>query len=75
MFLTIGYLIGGIITVEYTFSYPGMGTVIANAVAVEDYPVMQAAFYVITIVVLLANLSADLIYPLVDPRVSYATSV
>jgi peptide/nickel transport system permease protein len=72
VFLSIGYLIGGIITVEYTFSYPGMGTIIAQSVAIEDFPVMQAAFYVITIVVLLSNLAADLIYPLIDPRVSYA---
>jgi peptide/nickel transport system permease protein len=72
MFLSVGYLIGGIITVEYAFSYPGMGTIIAQSVAIEDFPVMQAAFYVITIVVLLSNLAADLIYPLIDPRVSYA---
>ena len=72
MFLSVGYLIGGIITIEYAFSYPGMGTVIAQAVTVEDFPVMQAAFYVITIVVLLSNLAADLFYPLIDPRVSYA---
>ena len=71
MFLTVGSLIGGIITVEYTFSYPGMGTVIANSVAIQDYPVMQAAFYVVTIVVLVCNLAADLAYPIIDPRVSY----
>jgi peptide/nickel transport system permease protein len=72
MFLSVGYLIGGIITIEYAFSYPGMGTIIAQSVAIEDFPVMQAAFYVITIVVLLSNLAADLVYPLIDPRVSYA---
>jgi len=73
MFLSVGYLIGGVITVEYTFSYPGMGTIVAQAVAIEDYPIMQAAFYVITLVVLLSNLAADLLYPLIDPRVSYAS--
>jgi peptide/nickel transport system permease protein len=73
MFLSVGYLIGGVITVEYTFSYPGMGTIIAQAVSIEDYPIMQAAFYVITLVVLLSNLAADLMYPLIDPRVSYAS--
>ncbi len=71
MFLSIGYLIGGIITIEYAFDYPGMGTIIAQAVLLEDFPVMQAAFYVITIVVLLSNLAADLAYPFLDPRVSY----
>ncbi len=72
MFLSVGYLIGGVITVEYTFSYPGMGTIIAQAVALEDFPIMQAAFYVVTLVVLFSNLAADLMYPLIDPRVSYA---
>ena len=42
MFLSVGYLIGGIITIEYAFSYPGMGTIIAQSVAIEDFPVMQA---------------------------------
>ena len=72
MFLSVGYLIGGVITVEYTFSYPGMGTIIAQAVVLEDFPVMQAAFYVVTLVVLFSNLAADLMYPMIDPRVSYA---
>jgi len=72
MFLSVGYLIGGVITVEYTFSYPGMGTIIAQAVMLEDFPIMQAAFYVVTLVVLFSNLAADLIYPMIDPRVSYA---
>ena len=71
LFLSVGFLIGGIFTVEYTFSYPGMGTVIANAIFNEDYPVIQAALYITTLVVLLCNLAADLLYPIVDPRVSY----
>jgi peptide/nickel transport system permease protein len=71
LFLSIGFLIGGIFTVEYTFSYPGMGTVIASAIFSEDYPVIQAALYVTTMVVLVCNLAADLLYPIIDPRVSY----
>lgn len=72
LMLNIGYLIGGIFTVEITFSYPGMGTIIADAVLAEDYPVIEAALYIVTLVILLANLAADLLYPLIDPRVSYA---
>lgn len=71
LFLSIGYLIGGIYTVEVTFSYPGMGSVIYNAIVSQDYPVIEAALYLTTLVVILANLAADLLYPLVDPRVSY----
>lgn len=71
IFLTIGYLIGGIYTVEVVFSYPGMGTVTYNAIIAEDYPVIQASLYLATLMIILANLVADLVYPLVDPRVSY----
>jgi peptide/nickel transport system permease protein len=72
LFLSIGYLIGGIYTVEVVFSYPGMGTVIYQAIITEDYPVIQAALYLTALVVILANLAADLTYPIIDPRVSYA---
>ena len=72
VFLSVGYLIGGVLVVELAFSYPGIGTVVENAVLYQDYPVAEAVFYVITLVVLLSNLAADLLYPLIDPRVSYA---
>jgi peptide/nickel transport system permease protein len=71
LMLNIGYLIGGIFTVEITFSYPGMGTIIADAVLAQDYPVIEASLYIVTMVILLANLAADLLYPIIDPRVSY----
>jgi peptide/nickel transport system permease protein len=71
LFLSMGLLIGGIFTIEYAFSYPGLGMVIADAALNRDYPVLQAALYLTTLVVLLSNLLADLTYPLADPRVSY----
>lgn len=72
LFLTIGVLIGNIFVVEYTFSYPGIGSIIANAIFSHDFPVLQASLYIAALVVLLGNLVADLLYPLIDPRVSYA---
>jgi peptide/nickel transport system permease protein len=72
LFLTFGELIGGVYVVEYTFSYPGLGTVFANAIFARDFPVLQAALFMTVVVVLVANLAADLVYPLIDPRVSYA---
>jgi peptide/nickel transport system permease protein len=71
LFLTFGGIIGGVYIVEYTFSYPGLGSVFADAIFARDYPVLQAALFMTVVVVLLANLAADLIYPLIDPRVSY----
>ena len=72
-FLTLGNVIGGVYVVEYTFSYPGLGSVFANAIFARDYPVLQAGLFMTVLVVLLANLAADLLYPIIDPRVSYAT--
>ncbi len=74
LMLSIGYLIGGIYTVEITFSYPGMGYITAQAILNDDYPVIETALYLTTLVILLANLVADLLYPIIDPRVSYAES-
>jgi len=70
-FLTLGNVIGGVYVVEYTFSYPGLGSVFANAIFARDYPVLQAGLFMTVLVVLLANLAADLLYPIIDPRVSY----
>lgn len=70
-FLTLGNVIGGVFVVEYTFSYPGLGSVFADAIFARDYPVLQAGLFMTVVVVLLANLAADLMYPIIDPRVSY----
>ena len=53
---------------EVVFSYPGIGYVLFEAVTSEDYPLMQGIFLMITILVLLANLFADVIYAMLDPR-------
>lgn len=66
--LRLGLAFGGTVVVETVFSYPGLGRLIFEAVAGRDYPVMQAAFLLFTIAVLLANLLADMLYPLCDPR-------
>lgn len=66
--LRLGFAFGGTVVVETVFSYPGLGRLIFDAVSGRDYPVMQAAFLLFTIAVLLSNLLADLLYPLLDPR-------
>lgn len=66
--LRIGFAFGGTVIVETVFTYPGLGRLVFEAVSGRDYPVMQAAFLVFTAAVLLANLAADLLYPLIDPR-------
>lgn len=66
--LRLGYAFGGTVVIETVFSYPGLGRLIFDAVSARDYPVMQGAFLLFTVAVLLANLVADLIYPWLDPR-------
>jgi peptide/nickel transport system permease protein len=50
------------------FSYPGIGYVLYQAVTNEDYPLMQGVFLIITLAVLVANVVADGVYVLLDPR-------
>jgi peptide/nickel transport system permease protein len=68
--LSLGFIIGGAITVEYVFSYPGIGLLIVEAIDQRDYPVLQAAFLLLTLSVILFNLIADLLYFKLDPRVT-----
>jgi peptide/nickel transport system permease protein len=70
--LSLGYLVGGQILIEYVFSYPGVGYLLATAIGTQDYPLIQGLLLVITLCVLFANLIADLIYGRFDPRVRAA---
>jgi ABC-type dipeptide/oligopeptide/nickel transport system permease component len=67
--LSLGYIIGGFITVEYVFSYPGIGLAIVEAIDQRDFPILQGAFLLLAISVILFNLIADLLYFRLDPRV------
>jgi peptide/nickel transport system permease protein len=66
--LSLGFVVSGAILTEAVFSYPGIGYLLFEAVSNEDFPLAQAIFLVITITVLLANLVADILYGLLDPR-------
>lgn len=66
--LSLGFIVGGTLLVEIVFSYPGLGFLLFRAVGAKDYPLMQGIFLIITIAVLVANLLADIIYLLLDPR-------
>jgi peptide/nickel transport system permease protein len=66
--LAIGFVVSGALLTEIVFSYPGLGSLLLNAVLDSDYPLLQGIFLVITIAVLLANLVADFVYVFLDPR-------
>lgn len=67
--IQLGYVIAGAITAEIVFNWPGLGTLTVDALSSRDYPVLQGVFLLLAISVVLANLVADLIYGLLDPRV------
>jgi peptide/nickel transport system permease protein len=68
--LSLGFIIGGAITIEYVFSYPGIGLQIVEAIDQRDYPVLQGAFLLLTLSVIFFNLVADLLYFKLDPRIT-----
>ena len=70
-----GFLIGGIVAVETVFAYPGLGRMLVGALERQDLPLMQAAILVLTGVYCLANLTADLLYGVVNPRIRYGGSI
>ena len=67
--LTLGYTVGGAIQVETVFSWPGLGRLMFDAVQKRDYPVLQGVFLLLAVSVIIANLLADLLYAVLDPRV------
>lgn len=67
--INLGFTVAGAIQIESVFSWPGLGFTIFEAVESRDYPVLQGAFLLIAISVIIANLIADLTYTYLDPRV------
>ena len=67
--INLGYVVAGAITVEVVFNWPGLGTLTVEALDGRDYPVLQGVFLLLSVTVVLANLVADLVYGLLDPRV------
>jgi peptide/nickel transport system permease protein len=67
--LTFGYTVGGAIQVETVFSWPGIGRLMYEAVQKRDYPVLQGSFLLLAVSVILANLLAEILYSVLDPRV------
>jgi peptide/nickel transport system permease protein len=67
-----GLLFQGQVLLEIIFAWPGIGREMVNALNDLDYPVAQAALYIMALVMLGMNLIADLVYGAIDPRVVYA---
>lgn len=66
--LNLGFTVSGAIQVETVFSWPGLGLATFEAVLRRDYPLLQGVFLLVTVAVVFANLAADALYALLDPR-------
>ncbi|MBV2362338.1 ABC transporter permease [Streptomonospora nanhaiensis] len=69
IFLNLGRVVSGVILIETVFAWPGLGSLFYSGLRVPDLPIVQALFVVFAGSVILMNLLADLVYPLLDPRV------
>jgi peptide/nickel transport system permease protein len=67
--LSVGYILGGSVLIENIFDYPGLGNVLLQSIGNRDYPLMSGAFLLITTAIVLANIIADMLYTVIDPRV------
>jgi peptide/nickel transport system permease protein len=67
--IQFGFVVGGAITIETIFSWPGLGLLTFDAINSKDFPVLQGTFLVFSAGVIFANLLADCLYFYLDPRV------
>jgi peptide/nickel transport system permease protein len=66
----VGVLLGGAAIIEIIFGLPGIGNTLLQAVFNRDYPLIQAATMLIAVTFILANLFVDVLYGILDPRIS-----
>lgn len=69
--LAFGFVIGGAMITEAVFTYPGIGRLTFDAITYKDYSILMAIMYITSIAVIVANIIADLLYGIIDPRIRY----
>lgn len=69
--LQFGFLLGGTVVIESVFAWPGIGRLLVDAVNARDYPVVQTLMLLFALQFVTVNLAVDLLYAVLDPRVSY----
>lgn len=70
--LALGAMVGGALVAELIFSYPGLGTTILTGIQGSDYPVITGTTLLVTVSVLVANFTVDILIGFLDPRVRAA---
>ena len=71
--LSLGFVVSGSALVEVVFSYPGIGSILIEALTVKDLPLLQLILLVVIVVVTLFLVLLDIIYPILDPRIRHET--
>ncbi len=71
--MQIGRLFGGAIVIETVFALPGLGTAIVESIYQRDYQVTLGCVMVVAVIIILINTSVDILYILIDPRISHAS--
>jgi len=69
--MILGWALAGSVVIETVFSWPGLGLMMVEGVQRSDFPIVQAAFFLIAILTILGTFAADLLYGLLDPRIVY----
>ncbi len=69
--LDLGTLLGGAVITETIFAWPGVGRLAVQAISYRDYPIVQAAVFLLASIFILINFLVDVLYAYVDPRVAY----
>lgn len=69
--LMMANFIGGAVVTEAVFTYPGLGRLLIQAISTRDYPLIQGCILVILVAYMLINLTVDMLYAWIDPRIEY----
>jgi len=69
--IQLGNLLGGTVIVETVFSWPGIGSVMIEAITNRDYPLIQAGVLLVSLLLISLNLIVDLLFAVIDPRIRY----
>jgi len=69
--LFVGFILSGAILTETVFSWPGLGLLTFDSIFRRDYPIVLSLFFMFSVMIILSNLVTDIIYGLLDPRITY----
>jgi len=67
--LQFGYILGGAVVIETVFAWPGVGLLTIHAIYNRDFPLVQAAVFVLAVSIVLINMIVDMAYSFLDPRI------